>query len=85
MNIKIVKNKYINALFVLMFFSAIIHILVAFCLLIKSGNLYAVNYFNIIGIEDFIPNFLNSLSGNIVSLVFQVVFYIAILKINKAE
>ena len=84
-NIKIVKNKYINALFVLMLFSAVVHMLVVFYLALASGDLYIVNYFNILDLDLFYPNIFNSFGGNIFSIVFVAVIYLIILKINKTE
>lgn len=83
MRIKIVKNKYINALFILMLFSAIIHMLVLFCLTLTSGNLYIVNYFNILDLDLFYPDIFNSFFANIFSIFFVFVLYIIILKNNK--
>lgn len=85
MNIKIVKNKYINALFVLMFFSAAVHMLVLSCLAVASGSLYALNYFNILDLDLFYPDIFNSFYGNIFSIVFVVAVYLIILKTNKTE
>ncbi len=84
MNIQIVKNKYLNALFVLMLFSAIVHILIIFYLALTSGDLYVVNYFNILDLDLFYPDIFNSFIGNIFSVLFLIVAYIIILKNNKA-
>ena len=83
MNIKIVKNKYFNAVFLLMLFSAVVHMVILFFLAMASGNMYLLNYFNIIGIGNFLPNFLNSFSGNIISFLLVVALYIIILKLNE--
>ena len=85
MNIKIVKNKYINALFILMLFSAVTHILIVFYSAIISGDLYIVNYFNILDLDLFYPDIFNSFIGNIFSMLFVIVIYLIILKSNKAE
>ncbi len=85
MNIKIVKNKYINALFLLMLLSAIVHMLILFYFTILSGNIYILNYFNILSFGLFYRNIFNSLSGNIFSLIFVAVLYLVILKSNKSE
>mgnify|MGYP001618598177 CR=1 FL=1 len=82
MNIKIVKNKYLNALFVLMLFSAIVHMLILFYIAMATGDFYVINYFNIISITYFLPDFFNNLWGNIVSIVFVAAIYFLILKIN---
>lgn len=85
MNIKIIKNKYINALFILMLFSAIVHMLIIFYLALVSEDLYIVNYFNILDLDLFYPNIFNSFAGNIFSLVFAAGLYLIILKNNKTE
>lgn len=85
MNIKIVKNKYINALFILMLFSAIVHMLILSCLAAVSGSLYVLNYFNILDLDLFYPNIFNSFGGNIFSIFFVIAAYIIILKNNKIE
>lgn len=83
MDIKIVKNKYLNALFILMLFSAIAHMLIVFYLAIISGNLYIVNYFNILDLDLFYPNIFNNFIGNIFSILFVITVYLIILKNNK--
>jgi len=85
MNIKIVKNKYINTLFILMLFSAIVHMLVVFYSALTSRDLYVVNYFNILDLDLFYPNIFNSFIGNIFSIFFVVTIYLIILKNNKIE
>jgi uncharacterized membrane protein len=85
MKITIVKNKYLNALFILMLFTAIVHLLILAYLSIKDANIYIMNYFKILNIDSFIPNYMNSVSGNIISIVLMVVLYIAILFLNKSE
>jgi len=85
MNSRIVKNKYINALFLLMLFSAIVHMIILFFKAIKSLDIYVLNYFNILDIDLFYPNIFNSFLGNVFSLIFMIVIYFIILKINKTE
>ena len=85
MNIKIVKNKYLNALLILMMFSAGVHMLVLSCLAVASGSLYVLNYFNILDLDLFYPNIFNSFGGNIFSIFFVVAIYSIILKTNKTE
>ncbi len=80
---KIVKNKYLNALFLLMLLSAIIHVLILFYMFSKSGNIYILNFFNIVDLSYFLPSSVNSFFGNIVSFIFVIVLYGIILKINK--
>jgi hypothetical protein len=85
MNSRIVKNKYINALFLLMLFSAIVHMAILFFKAIKSLDVYVLNYFNILDIDLFYPNIFNNFGGNVFSLIFMVAIYFIILKINKTE
>ncbi|OGZ64011.1 MAG: hypothetical protein A2998_02405 [Candidatus Staskawiczbacteria bacterium RIFCSPLOWO2_01_FULL_37_25b] len=85
MKVQITGNKYINALLLLMIFSAAIHMLILIFIAIKTSNLYFLNYFNILSISYFIPNFSNSFWGNIISFVFAAVLYFIILKINKLK
>lgn len=85
MKIKIVKNKYINALFLLMFFSAIMHTLILFCFFIISKDFYALNYFNILDADLFYKDIFNSFSGNIFAFLLVVFIYFLILKTNKHE
>lgn len=81
MNIKISKNKYLNALFILMLLSAIVHMIILFFFAIKEGDIYVLNYFNILDIDFFFPNLFNSFVGNAFSLFFVATIYLAILKI----
>lgn len=85
MRFKIVKNKYINSLFVLILFSAIAHMLIIFYLAITSGDLYIINYFNILDLDLLFPNLFNSSVSNTFSIFFVVVIYLIILKSNKVR
>jgi len=85
MNIKIVKNKYVNSFLLLLLFTAIIHFLVLCFLFIKSRDIYFLNYFSILNLNYFVPNFLNSFIGNIFSIIFVIILYLIILKINNQE
>jgi hypothetical protein len=84
-HIHIVKNKYLNALLVLMLFSAIAHMAVLFILALASGGWQELNYFNILDINTLFPNFLTGFGGNIISWLIAAGLYIAILKLNKRE
>ena len=85
MKIKIVKNKYVNALLLLMLFSAVTHMIVALCFVLLSGDFYILNFFNIIDIDLFYPNIFNSFSGNIFSVFLMIAIYMFFLKNNKTE
>lgn len=84
MAVNIVKNKYLNALLILMLFSAIVHMLVLFIVAVISQDMYMLNYFNILDLDLFYPNVFNSPAGNIFSGLIVVAIYLFILKKNKA-
>ncbi|MSU54390.1 MAG: hypothetical protein EXS48_00930 [Candidatus Staskawiczbacteria bacterium] len=85
MDIKIVKNKYLNALFLLMLFSAIVHMLMLFYFAIISKDLYVLNYFNILDVDIFFPNIFNNFAGNIFSVILVIIIYGFILKKNHLD
>jgi len=85
MKLKIVKNKYLNALFLLMLFSAIVHMVILFIFAIVSKNVNILNYFNILNLNYFMPDFFNNLLGNITSFLFVILLYAIILKINGQD
>mgnify|MGYP001563896002 FL=1 len=57
--------------------------LVIFYFAIYSNNLYIINYFNILDFDLFFPNIFNNITGNVFSVLFVLVIYFVILKINK--
>ena len=83
MKIKITENKYLNALLILILFSATVHMLALFVSAAIHKNLHMINYFNILDLNYFIPNFLNNSWGDIVSFIFVAIIYLIILKTNK--
>lgn len=84
MKIKIVKNKYLNALILLVLFSAIIHTMILFLLAISSFDIYVLNYFNILDVDILFPGiFFNSVLSNISSLIFIFAVYLIILVKNE--
>lgn len=83
MQVKIVKNKYLNTFFLLMLFSAMIHMLVLFALAITSKNIYVLNYFNILDLDLIFPLLLNNFWGNVASAVTVVLLYWVIFKFNQ--
>ena len=83
MNIRIVKNRYINALLLLMLFSAIAHVLILLYMAITSGSLHFLNYFTILEIGYILPGFSNIFSSDVISFVFAGAMYIIILRINR--
>ncbi|OGZ65425.1 MAG: hypothetical protein A3C50_03740 [Candidatus Staskawiczbacteria bacterium RIFCSPHIGHO2_02_FULL_43_16] len=85
MNVKIVDNKYLNALLLLMLFSAMVHMLILFVFAVISKDVYVLNYFNILDIELLYPNVFNSALGNGVSVFCVVILYLVILKYNRHE
>lgn len=86
MKIQIVKNKYLNALFVLMLFSAVAHMLILIFIALKTSDVYVLNYFNILDLDILFPAiFKNGILGNLASLVFVASFYIIILQWTEKE
>ncbi len=86
MNIAIVKNKYLNALFLLMLVSATVHMLILFGFAIAKQDIYILNYFNILDLDIIFPSILfNSLVGNISAGLLVLVIYFLILTINKTH
>ncbi len=85
MNIKIVNNQYLNSLLVFILFSAILHVIVIFTLAIMYNNLRFLNYFSLLELSYFLPNFFTSFTGDIVSLVVMISIYLFILKNNKIQ
>jgi hypothetical protein len=85
MKVQIVKNKYLNALFLLMILSSIIHIAIVIFMAIKNSDLYYINFFNIIGVNCIIPNFLNNFVGNLISLGFTILLYLIIFLNNTSK
>jgi hypothetical protein len=83
MKIQIVKNKYINSALILMMFSAAIHMLILAIIAIRNMDLHILNYFYILSVDYFFPNFLHSFSGDIISIIFTGVIYLIILKKNR--
>ncbi len=83
MNIRIVKNRYLNSLFILMLFSASAHMLILFFLALSRGDLYILNYFNILDLDILFPAiFQNNFLGNFISLIFTVLLFILILRVS---
>jgi len=86
MDIKIVKNKYANTVFLLMLFSASVHMIILFFLSFARGDLYILNYFNILDLDILFPTiFKNNFVGNISSFIITGIIYFIILKINKYQ
>jgi len=85
MKITIVKNKYLNALLLLMLVSAIAHMLILFYIFLATGDMYILNYFNILDVDLFFPDLFNTLPGNIFSALVAIAIYILILKLNTTD
>lgn len=85
MNIKIVKNKYINSLLLLMLFSAIVHMVILCYFAVELKDVYILNYFNILDLDLLFGEIFNSINGNVISLLCIVLIYLVILKINTYE
>lgn len=82
-NMKIVKNKYLNALLLLMLFSAILHMVILGMMALASKSVHVLNYFNIVNLPYFIPGIPQGALGDGLSFVFVIVLYAIILKLNK--
>jgi len=80
---KIVENRYFNAALILMLFSAIIHTVVIFFLAAASADFHVLNYFNIVSLDRFLPNFPSTLVSDIAATAFAVLLYAVILIVNK--
>ncbi len=85
MNIKIADNKYVNALLVLMLFSAIVHMIILFVVAIASRDMYVLNYFNILDVDLFHASIFSSGAGNLFALVAVVGIYLGLLKFNRYQ
>ncbi len=84
MNIKVVKNKYLNALFLLMILSAVAHMLNSIFIAVKSFDIYILNYFNILELDILFPNiFKNTPYGNLSSFVVVLFLYFVMLKLTS--
>lgn len=83
MNLKIVQNKYVNALLLLMLGSAIIHMVILVLVAAKTGNLYLLNYFNILDIDLLFAAAFNTAVGNVLAMAVAVAMYVIILKNNR--
>lgn len=83
MNIYILKNKYLNALFVFMLGSAIIHMVLLFLRALVSGDWHVLNYIHIIDVDWFVPGLPAGFGGDIASWALAGCLYAAILKFNK--
>ena len=82
MKIKITKNKYLNALFLLMLFSASLHMVILFVLALVNQDLSLINYFNILNVNYFFQGTFNGILSNLLSFAVVGVIYIIILKVN---
>ncbi|MDD4624885.1 MAG: hypothetical protein WCX23_00290 [Candidatus Paceibacterota bacterium] len=82
MKIKIVGNKYLNALFILMLGSAIAHMALIFCFAIIDCNWHSLNYFHILDFDRLFSGGVGTFTGDILSWMAMIAIYIAILKLN---
>jgi uncharacterized membrane protein len=85
MKIQIVKNRYFNALLLLMLFSAFVHMVILFIVAIFSLNLHVLNYFAIVDANYIIPSFFNSSQGDAISFIVVVLLYGGILYLNRPD
>jgi len=85
MHIKIVKNKYLNALLLLVLFSALVHMIILLYSALRYWDFYFLNYFNILNVYYIFPHFLDAFHENLLSVAVVCALYLVILKINKTE
>lgn len=82
---KIIRNKYVNALLILMLFSAVLHMLIVAYIALATGNIYVLNYFNVLSLTYFFPTGFNSFWGNVLSFVVMVALYLIALKAQRNQ
>lgn len=83
MKINIVKNKYLNALFLLMLVSAAVHIIILVIKSFAEKSIYPLNFFHILNLNYFFPNvFKDSAAMNIASVIFLASFYLLLLALS---
>jgi phosphatidylserine synthase len=72
---KIIRNKFVRSFVRLMVLSAIIHIAVLFVDTIKNKTLKPLNFFSIIGMDNFFPKITNGWISTLISLVLMALLY----------
>ncbi len=80
---KIVQNKYLNALLWLMLFSAGAHMVILVFLAVVHGDLYLLNYFNILDVDLLAGSTFNTTAGNMLAAGTGLAIYLIILKLNQ--
>lgn len=81
MKIHIVKNKYLNALILVIIVSAVSHMIIVVIRAFMEKSFYPLNYFHILNLDYFFPNvFLNNFSGNLASIIFSAILYFFVLQ-----
>ncbi len=82
MKIKIVSNKYLNAVLLLMLFSAIVHMAILFFLALTTGNVGILNYFSILQLDRLFGGGFDTIPAGIISVLVATVIYGIILICN---
>ena len=72
------KNRYIDALKKFVVFTAIIHIYLLIVYSIMKSDIMHLSYFNIIGLNLFLPDIMNGVFSQIVSIIIIVTIYFII-------
>ncbi len=85
MKIKIVENKYVNALFILMLGSAIAHMALLFLFAVIDGDSRLLNYFHILDLGRLFSNIPGGAAGDVFSWAVMAGIYAVILKFNKED
>lgn len=83
MKVKILENKYLNSLLLLMLVSAGVHMGILVCLALWTGDFYLLNYFNILDIDRLAGDVFNNGYGNALATAAAVGLYVIILKMNR--
>lgn len=82
---KMVKNKYLNALLLLLLFSAVFHMAILFVFAIAFWNIHFLNYFHILNLNYFFPEFSNNYLADGISFAVMLGIYLIILKCNNSD
>ncbi len=72
---KIANNRFLDAFLKLMLFSAVLHIATLIIVSIKKADAAPLNFFSIVGVDQFIPGIDKGLSSQITSLSLIIILY----------
>lgn len=83
MKIKISGNKYLDGIFLLMLFSASVHMALLFFWALTGNNWHLLNYFGILEIGGYFPRDMDFLQNDFASWIIAAALYAVILKLNN--